>query len=68
MKTNKIMFVGAAFLMMISCDNNSNSFDNGKGEVTDLTHIQTEMKNALSIRSITVSYSSLIDDICAIYF
>ncbi|HSI74780.1 MAG TPA: hypothetical protein VK957_02745 [Lunatimonas sp.] len=50
MKTNKIMFVGAAFLMMMSCDNNSISFDNENGGVADLAHIQTEGKHSISVR------------------
>ncbi|WP_158858091.1 hypothetical protein [Lunatibacter salilacus] len=68
MKTNKIMFVGAAFLIMISCDNNSISNNNENGGVADLSHIQTEGEHSISVRPTDVSYSSLINDLRALHF
>jgi len=60
MKTNKIMFVGAAFLMMISCDNNSISFHIlGTSEATKVSSIKPDTVSPLPVRPTAASNSSL---------
>jgi len=60
MKTNKILIVGAAFLMMISCDNNSISHDNLENENKEISAINTGSITPLSASPTAVSYSSLL--------
>jgi hypothetical protein len=60
MKTNKIMFVGAAFLMMISCDNNSISFHIlGTSEATEVSSIKPDTASPLPVLPTAASNSSL---------
>lgn len=58
MKINKIMFVGAAFLMMISCDTNSVSFDKLKDINTSVSHLNSIVA-PLPLNSPVKSFSSL---------